>query len=587
MKMFFHWLAFYHGRLKGKLYVILLLLFLAVAFEGLSLALLLPILLYGDSKTAGGSGFASAVTDAFRTFGMEAGLGVLLLALIAFLLCKAAFTVLRFAYVGRAEAELLVDMRQDMLRRLYASDYLYVASRDAGYVTNAVAKELPRVGHALSALITVIVTAALCVLYLAWPLFHSPQLLFLLACAAGLLYLVMRILNRLTRELSARRSDASAGHQGFLLKAVADFKYFKATGSGGRVLDQVHRRSRGLGGLYRKFALLAGVSRSIFEPAAAVILAAVVYYHAEMRHRSLIEIAFFVFLLYRGLTRLFSIQSCWRNFLVYSGSLATYETFSGELARHEEPAAGGTAPDFTGALELRGVTFGYPGQEPVLRDLTLTIPPKTVAAIVGASGVGKTTIIDLIAGILKPSAGDLRLGGAGYGVLDIGALRRGIGCVPQGGAVFNDSIVNNITLWEEDPGMTGVEAAARRAHIAEVIARMPDGYETVVGEGGSRLSGGERQRLGIARELYKDAPLLIFDEATSELDGVSEAEIQKSIAEMRGERTVVMVAHRRSTIRAADRIFVLKDGAVAEEGGYDELLERGGEFAALAGDKGV
>ena len=214
-------------------------------------------------------------------------------------------------------------------------------------------------------------------------------------------------------------------------------------------------------------------------------------------------------------------------------------------------------------------------------NINITLPPKQTVAFVGASGAGKSTLVTLLTGLLKPTAGEIFLGSARYEDIDQRLLRKSIGYVTQESVIFHDTIRDNITLWSDRGDEVRVRSAAAGAYINQFIEDLPKGYDTVLGDSGLNISGGQRQRINIARELYKNVRILIFDEATSSLDSESEREIQVNIDAFRGEKTVVVIAHRLSTIRNSDLIFVLKDGGIVEQGAYDELYSRGGEFRAM------
>ena len=213
--------------------------------------------------------------------------------------------------------------------------------------------------------------------------------------------------------------------------------------------------------------------------------------------------------------------------------------------------------------------------------MTLTIPPNSAVAFVGVSGAGKSTLVTMLTGLLRPTSGQISVGGVPYRSLDQRRLREAIGYVTQESVIFNDSVHNNISLWSSDHSGEKVRAVARAARAADFIENLPDGYDSLLGDNGVNISGGQRQRISIARELYKDARLLIFDEATSALDTESEVEVQNSIDALRGNKTVILIAHRLSTVRNCDTIFVLKDGRLVEQGTYDDLYDLGGEFTQM------
>jgi len=235
-----------------------------------------------------------------------------------------------------------------------------------------------------------------------------------------------------------------------------------------------------------------------------------------------------------------------------------------------------------GSIEFKGVNYKYPSRDmQVLKDLSFTIKPGQVAAFVGPSGSGKTTIIHLLLRFFDPVSGRIEVDGHDLLDLDTTDLRGHMGLVTQDTILFDDTVFRNITIGKPGASMAEVVEAARAADAHAFIESMPQGYETVLGERGVKLSGGQRQRLAIARAIIKKPKILLLDEATSNLDTASEQAVQASIENILGGRTVVMVAHRLSTVRNADKIFVLKKGELAETGSHDELLAKGGVYKGL------
>jgi subfamily B ATP-binding cassette protein MsbA len=233
------------------------------------------------------------------------------------------------------------------------------------------------------------------------------------------------------------------------------------------------------------------------------------------------------------------------------------------------------------AIEFHDVSFDYEPGEPVLRHIDLRIPVGQVVALVGMSGGGKSTLADLIPRFYDVGEGRITIDGTDIRDLTLQSLRAHVAVVTQFTFLFNDSILNNIAYGGPDVPMDEIVAAARAANAHEFIVEMPRGYETTIGDLGVRLSGGQRQRLAIARALLKNAPILILDEATSALDTESEGLVQEALERLMANRTTLVVAHRLSTVRRADRIVVLVRGEIVESGTHEELLARGAEYRKL------
>jgi ATP-binding cassette, subfamily B, bacterial MsbA len=238
------------------------------------------------------------------------------------------------------------------------------------------------------------------------------------------------------------------------------------------------------------------------------------------------------------------------------------------------------AKPFSKSIQFHDVGFAY-ADTPVLKHIDLTIGAGQMIALVGMSGVGKSTLVDLVPRFYDVKSGRIALDGVDIRDLTVRSLRAQIGIVSQHTFLFNDSVKNNIAYGDPARTVDDVIAAAKAANAHEFICALPKGYDSVIGELGMQLSGGQRQRLAIARALLKDAPILILDEATSSLDAESERLVQEALENLMTTRTTIVVAHRLSTIRKADRIVVLVDGTIAEEGTHEQLLEKNGEYSRL------
>ncbi|MEH2439818.1 ABC transporter ATP-binding protein [Nostoc sp.] len=236
---------------------------------------------------------------------------------------------------------------------------------------------------------------------------------------------------------------------------------------------------------------------------------------------------------------------------------------------------------FTGKVELSHLSFGYEANRQVLQDINLLIEPYQTVALVGRSGSGKSTLVKLLLRYFEPQSGRILIDGQDIRTLNVGKYRRRLAIVHQEVDVFNGTILDNLTYGRRDASLEQVKEACRIARVDEVVQQLPKGYYTVVGERGVRLSGGQRQRLGIARALLVQPDVLIFDEATSSLDYESERSIQLAMRSIQGTCTTIVIAHRLSTVREADKIVVLEQGKIVEVGSHDELLRHEGIYRRL------
>jgi subfamily B ATP-binding cassette protein MsbA len=292
-----------------------------------------------------------------------------------------------------------------------------------------------------------------------------------------------------------------------------------------------------------------------------------------------------VFLMYEPFKKLSRVNATVQQGL--SGAQRIFEILDTKptILDPEKPASLGLGK----TIELRGVSFEYPsvstGERSVsaLKDVSLVIPEGKTVALVGFSGSGKSTLVDLLPRFIDPTGGSVTIGGVNLKDLRLSELRSAIAMVGQHTFLFNDTVYNNIAYGNPEATREEVLRAAKAAYAVDFIERMPEGFETQVGEGGMSLSGGERQRLAIARAILKNAPILILDEATASLDTRAEREVQMAIEELVKGRTTLVIAHRLSTIRDADTIVVMSDGMIVEQGSHDELMRKGGEYSRLRG----
>ncbi|MBU1564360.1 MAG: lipid A export permease/ATP-binding protein MsbA [Proteobacteria bacterium] len=238
-------------------------------------------------------------------------------------------------------------------------------------------------------------------------------------------------------------------------------------------------------------------------------------------------------------------------------------------------------PPFASVIEFSNLTFCYNDESPVLSNINISVPAGEALAIVGPSGGGKTTFTNLIPRFLDLKDGSITIDGTDIRDVTVASLRSQIAMVTQQTILFNDTVRSNIAYGDQQASEQAIRNAAQAAYALEFIQGLPNGFDTIIGEGGARLSGGERQRLSIARAILKNAPILILDEATSALDTESEREVQKALENLMKNRTTFVIAHRLSTIKNASRIIVIKDGAIVEQGTHDTLIAQKGEYEQL------
>jgi ATP-binding cassette, subfamily B, bacterial MsbA len=316
---------------------------------------------------------------------------------------------------------------------------------------------------------------------------------------------------------------------------------------------------------------------------AVLIALALLYARDQINHGAMTvgEFGTFVFAMLSAYTPLKRVGSFYQQLEQARGATAEVFEFLALGEEESEKPGAPVLPIFSRDVVLENVNFAYERESPVLRNIDLTARAGEVIAIVGSSGSGKTTLVNLLPRFASPDSGTVRFDGHDIEDVTLKSLREQIAIVTQENILFNDTVWNNLCYGRPGMPKEKVIAAAQAAWAHDFISEMPNGYQTMLGDRGQRLSGGQRQRLAIARAILKDSPILILDEATSELDSESEMEVQKALANLMIGRTVFVIAHRLSTIRRANKIVVLDGGTICERGTHQELLARGGLYSRL------
>ncbi|PKM96895.1 MAG: ABC transporter permease [Elusimicrobia bacterium HGW-Elusimicrobia-1] len=330
-----------------------------------------------------------------------------------------------------------------------------------------------------------------------------------------------------------------------------------------------------------KFVKVDSRSSPIMEFISAVALTLIIWYGAmDVLKDVWTSGAFFAFLgaamsIYKPIKNFSSANALLQQTVVSAGRI--FEIIDEKPAIADAPGAADFG-EFRQAVTLEDVDYYYDHKHPVLKKLNIKISRGEKVALVGPSGAGKTTVAHLVLRFYDACSGRVAIDGVDVRDITLASLRAQMALVTQDIILFNDTIKNNILCGRPGASDEDVREAARRANAADFIESLPDGYETVVGERGALLSGGQKQRVAVARAILKDAPILILDEATSSLDAESEKSVAEAIENLMAEKTVLMIAHRLATIKNADRILVIDDGAVVEEGSHDELVRRQGVY---------
>jgi len=521
-------------------------------------------------------------------FGFPEGFTGLLILMGIFGLIRVAVNFLQLTCRSWLTTGLERDLRDSLCKLIEKADYQYIAGQTVGYFNNLFSVEITRNVGSLNKLSEVISGMIFAGTYLSAAMLIDWRLTMVTGLIGLVGLLVLRRPAQRIQSLSKKSSAVNARMQSLVLQYLGFFKYLKATGTASQVRSRVSEQFNRLRDLFFQSLLTSELVRLATQVTLLLSVVGILYFMVQVRGLEVAAVLVVVMLFYKALQQIMVVQEKWQIFCAVSGSVDVVSDATRALADAAEPSPSGVPGPFSDAIELRDVSFRY-DEKLILKNIDLRIEKNKTVGIVGESGAGKSTLVDLLTGVLSPTGGSIEFDGVPYSKLAPQALRSQFGYVLQEPVVFSDTIHANISLWSEEPpgDDSRLIRAARMGHAAEFIDTMEEGYDTQVGERGTRLSGGQRQRLAIARELYKDAAIIIFDEATSALDSASEAVVQEGIAALSGERTIVIIAHRLSTLRHCDVIVLLDAGEVCESGAWDELIASDGAFAEMCRKQGL
>jgi len=579
------------------------LMFLFSLSEGLGIALLLPILQVSgfDLGAQGAIGrYANVVASVFESAGLHPSLLLLLMVFAGLVGARALLGRWQIVAMYAVQQNFGARLRQRLYHAIANANWLALSRMRSSDLTHALTAEIDRVEVATFEVLSLASTVLLFLLYFGIALAVSMPMT---ALALGCAIILAALLRGRTALLRGAGADLSERTKGLYRATVEHLQSLKAA----KMYGVQERNAESYAALSREVARASvdierqqAATNSLFEIGSVVILAAVLYVSIRVLGVApfavLLLLAMFARVMPRVIQCHYLYQECMHALPAFENVIG----LAGRCAAMAEPVnASAQALELGNSLRLQGVSFSYQradgarspdqtGPPPAVHDLDLTVPVGEVVALVGPSGAGKSTIADLMTGLLTPDSGRVTVDGVTLDETRARAWREQVGYVSQDTYLFHDTVRANL-LWAR-PGATEgeVREALGLAAAEQFVDTLPAGFDTVIGERGASISHGERQRIALARALLRRPRLLILDEATNSLDAHNEQRILDAIERLRGDLTIVMIAHRIAAVRRADRIYVVDGGTIAESGSWNELCAREhGRFRALCESQGI
>lgn len=580
VKIFQHYLG-------AKMYFIFVFSTLASLLEGFGIMMLLPLLesIGSIEKSGGASGaFSEFLYNIIDFLGLPSSAVSVLFLITVIFIFKGVLSFIALTINAYLIGVLLKNIKVDLFELYTNMSYSYYTSKNTGYFINLISEQPDKAIESFKQLVhfgsNLINTFVL--ITLAFSISFSFGLL---ALVAGLLLLILFLrMNTFVQGLSRINAKENSSLNKWLVQILHAFKYLVST-------DQIKKLKRNIFSSINilisnqiKSGIAGGFTQAVREPLAVVLIIVIIYFQLIVFKQRLEPILVSIALFYRALNSTLAVQSAFQGTFQFIGSMELInDEYQSQKQNHVDKGEIKIS-DFKKAIIFKNVSFKYPKSEnDCLKNLNLKISANTSVGIVGESGSGKTTLVDLIALLHPLKKGTVTIDEIPSNKIEKESWRNQIGYISQDTVIFDDTIANNITMWANtgELDQEEIKAVAEQANILNFIESLPNGFQTRVGDRGIQLSGGQKQRIFIARELFRKTAVLILDEATSSLDSKAEKNIQKSIENIQGKLTLLIIAHRISTLKNVDTIVVIEKGAIVQTGTYNELKEKSNAFQTL------
>ncbi len=550
----------------------LIALLLAGVAEIFGLSALLPLLsivvdsntiVSSTANTASPSAAERLINETLSTLGLTPTIEILLLVIFLAILFKSGLVLFANKRMGYTVAQVATDLRMALLRALLNSRWQFHLQQPVGKMANAMAVEAGRAGKAFACGAVMIVALVQAIVAVSVAFLVSWQATLIALGGGVIIFFAVGGLVRKAKRAGWRQTKLMKSLLSILTDSLQSIKPLKSMARENSAESVMFKKTNLINRALQKEVLSKQLLRALQEPLQMILLLCGLYLALLYWHLPATTVMVLIFLVARLLRQIGKIQREYQRMVILeSGYWSLQDTIS-KAEAERETMPGNYSPSLEQAIRLDRISFAY-GEKQVLHDVSLTFVKGEITAIVGPSGVGKTTIADLVTALLRPQHGAIWIDDLPLAKLDLKSWRRMIGYVPQETLLLHDTVLTNVTLGDPELSEDDAVYALHAAEAWDFVKSLPQGIKSVVGERGGKLSGGQRQRIAIARALVHKPKLLILDEATTGLDPESEAAICDTLQQLRGELTILAISHQSALVKIADKVYRIQDGKILQ-----------------------
>ncbi len=548
--------------------------FLSGLTEGIGINTIIPLFSFvvkGQDKPT--DMISVATENVFSFLHVPYTLKYLLILIAALFLVKAVMTFFTNYITDRIRTDYVKRERSKLFDMTLESNWTHLSKQKIGYLEKVLMSDIAAYSAMLTYVSSTVILVTNALIYILIAFNVSPQITIITICLGALFFFVFKPIMDKVHIISHETSIAQKLVANHINESMIGIKTIKAMSFEQSVVSKGMEFFEKLRRAEMKLSVFASLTYVITQPFSVLIILFMFAYYYKLADFNFASFAVIVYSINRIFTYVQDGQARLQNIAALYPFLRSVVDFEDQAIKNKEPYQGKDDVSFENEIGFKDVSFSYDNKNKILSDVNLKISKGSMIGIVGPSGSGKTTIVDLLLSLISPQEGEILVDNKPLHEISAKQWKKHIGYVSQDIFIVNDTIRNNIKFY--NPSITDEEMmeAAKMAHIYDFIMAQPHGFNTAAGERGMELSGGQRQRIALARVLARKADILVLDEATSALDNESEASIQKAIEELRGRVTIIIIAHRPTTVSNVDRLVVIKESRITEVGAPEELLK--------------